>query len=407
MPGNGYPMRLLLPGYEGNMNVKFLRRIKLIDQPAMTYYEARTYSQILPDGKAYRFYFLQEVKSFITSPSLGMQLKEPGYLRNFRHRLFRHRADRQGAWFRPMAARAGREAALQGPVQPKAFTRFRMPWRWDGGPAILQSRAWDEAGNMQPTREQFVAARGETTKAAVGARLSQPALQRHHQLGRRRQGGGQACLCVSPSRFALVRVDLSPAASRCRATAPSSASRSARPTSRPGTSTSCRTAPICRLAAARRRRAQGIRREMRAVPRRERQGRHRRRLVGGPPPRRASTAARPSPISGLTPPRCSTTSAAPCRTRAALAQQRGGLRAHRLPPRRQQADRRERRDRTPRRLPQGEDAEPGQLHHPLPGPDLSVTLRDINQYGGLAGHPLVKARPCPALIGIAGVNARR
>src|SRR3984893_17332073 len=74
IPGNGYPMRLLLPGYEGNMNVKFLRRIKLVDQPAMSMYEARTYSQILPNGKAYRFYFLQEVKSFITSPSHGMML---------------------------------------------------------------------------------------------------------------------------------------------------------------------------------------------------------------------------------------------------------------------------------------------------------------------------------------------
>ena len=56
------------------------------------------------------------------------------------------------------------EAALQEPRLPKAFTRFRMPWRWDGGPAVLQSRAWDEGGNMQPTREQFVALRGQTTK---------------------------------------------------------------------------------------------------------------------------------------------------------------------------------------------------------------------------------------------------
>ena len=107
MPGNGYPMRLLLPGYEGNMNVKFLRRIKLVDQPAMTYYEARNYSPMLPDGKAYKFYFLNEVKSFITHPSFGHALKEPGLLRDLRHRLFRHRADRQGAWSRPTAARAG------------------------------------------------------------------------------------------------------------------------------------------------------------------------------------------------------------------------------------------------------------------------------------------------------------
>jgi sulfane dehydrogenase subunit SoxC len=70
-PGQGYPMRLWLPGYEGNMNVKFLRRVQVTDQPALTYYESRTYSQILPNGKAYRFYFLQEVKSFISSPSPG------------------------------------------------------------------------------------------------------------------------------------------------------------------------------------------------------------------------------------------------------------------------------------------------------------------------------------------------
>src|SRR6201982_4200684 len=68
MPGNGYPMRLVLPGWEGNMLVKFLRRLKLTDQPGMTYFETRTYSQILPNGKAYRFYFVNEVKSFITHP---------------------------------------------------------------------------------------------------------------------------------------------------------------------------------------------------------------------------------------------------------------------------------------------------------------------------------------------------
>src|SRR5262249_25113554 len=81
MPGNGYPMRLLLPGYEGNMNVKYVRRIKLVDQPAMTYYEARNYSPIIPGPgpKAYKFYFINEVKSFITFPSFGTTLKEPGY----------------------------------------------------------------------------------------------------------------------------------------------------------------------------------------------------------------------------------------------------------------------------------------------------------------------------------------
>ena len=57
MPANGYPMRLLLPGYEGNMNVKYLRRIKLVEEPAMSVYEFKTYTQLLPNGKAYEFLF--------------------------------------------------------------------------------------------------------------------------------------------------------------------------------------------------------------------------------------------------------------------------------------------------------------------------------------------------------------
>jgi sulfane dehydrogenase subunit SoxC len=162
-PGNGYPMRLWLPGYEGNMNVKYLRRIKLTEEPAMSYYESRTYSQILPNGKAYRFYFLQEVKSFITSPSPGLQLKEPGY-----YEITGIAYAGTGRIAKVMVSADGGkswgEAALQTPVLPKAFTRFRMPWRWNGAPAILQSRAWDEGGNFQPTREQFVALRGQTTK---------------------------------------------------------------------------------------------------------------------------------------------------------------------------------------------------------------------------------------------------
>src|SRR6266849_1368965 len=132
MPGNGYPMRLLLPGWEGNMNVKFLRRIKLVEQPAMSYYEARTYSQILPGGKAYKFYFVQEVKSFITQPSPGLTLKDPGlyeisgiaYSGTGRISKVMVSADGGSTWA---------QAALQEPVLSKAFTRFCIPWRWDGG----------------------------------------------------------------------------------------------------------------------------------------------------------------------------------------------------------------------------------------------------------------------------------
>jgi len=173
MPANGYPMRLLLPGYEGNMNIKYLRRIKLVEEPAMSFWEARTYAQILPNGKAYQFYLLQEVKSFITQPSPGLTLKEPGlyeisgiaYSGTGRIAKVMVSADGGRSWA---------DAALQEPVMSKAFTRFRMPWRWDGGAAILQSRAWDEAGNVQPTRPEFVAKRGELKAVPpVGAVLNQ------------------------------------------------------------------------------------------------------------------------------------------------------------------------------------------------------------------------------------------
>jgi sulfane dehydrogenase subunit SoxC len=169
MPGNGYPMRLLLPGWEGNMNIKWLRRLKLVDQPAMTYYEARTYAPILPSGKAYQFYFLQEVKSFITHPSAGLKLNGPGF-----YEVCGIAYSATGRISRVMVSADGgkswADAALQEPVLPKAFTRFRVPWRWDGRPAILQSRAWDESGNMQPTREQLIASRGEArgTVTATG-----------------------------------------------------------------------------------------------------------------------------------------------------------------------------------------------------------------------------------------------
>jgi sulfane dehydrogenase subunit SoxC len=160
MPANGYPMRLLLPGYAGNMNVKYLRRIKLVEEPAMSYWESKVYAQILPNGKAYQFYLLQEVKSFITQPSPGLTLKGPGLYEiagiaySGAGRISRVMVSADGG-------RSWAEAALQEPVLSKAFTRFRMPWRWDGSAVILQSRASDEAGNVQPTRAEFVAQRGE------------------------------------------------------------------------------------------------------------------------------------------------------------------------------------------------------------------------------------------------------
>src|SRR5438876_383929 len=133
MPGNGYPVRLLLHGSQGNMNVKHVRRYKLIDQPAMSFFESKTYSQILPNNKMWLFHFTQEVKSFISYPSFGHALKGAGfyeisgvaYSGNGRIAKVMVSADGGKSWA---------QAALQEPVLPKAFTRFRMPWRWDGQP---------------------------------------------------------------------------------------------------------------------------------------------------------------------------------------------------------------------------------------------------------------------------------
>lgn len=174
MPGNGFPMRLVVPGYEGNMNIKFLRRIELTDEPAMSYYESQVYTAPLPNGNVYRFFFVSEVKSFITWPSYGFSLKGPGL-----YEISGLAYSGEGRISRVMVSADGGktwgQAALQEPVLSKAFTRFRMPWKWNGGPAVLQSRAYDQFGNAQPTRAQFVAARGEYARTPVIT-----AFQNHH-----------------------------------------------------------------------------------------------------------------------------------------------------------------------------------------------------------------------------------
>jgi sulfane dehydrogenase subunit SoxC len=158
-PANGYPLRLLLPGFEGNMNVKWLRRLKLVDAPIMTKDETSKYTVLLKEDKAWQFVFPIEVKSMITRPSPGVGLTGPGFYEisglawsgNGKIRQVDVSAD-GGQSFAP--------AALQEPVLPKALTRFRAAWQWDGGPAVLQSRATDDIGMTQPTRAQFVAERG-------------------------------------------------------------------------------------------------------------------------------------------------------------------------------------------------------------------------------------------------------
>lgn len=153
-PEQGYPMRLLLPGWEGNMNVKWLRRIKVTNEPMHTKDETSKYSDLQRDGKARQFTFELGVKSIITFPSFGHKLDRHGLYEISgiawsgagRIAKVEVSADGGASW---------RDAPLQGPIYSKSFTRFRLPWEWAGTAATLQSRATDEKGNVQPTRTAF------------------------------------------------------------------------------------------------------------------------------------------------------------------------------------------------------------------------------------------------------------
>jgi len=158
-PEQGYPLRLVIPGWEGNTNVKWLRRIKVSDQPYMTRDETAKYTDLMPDGTARRFTFAMEAKSVVTFPSGGQKLARPGFYEitglawSGFGRIDRVEISTDGgsAW---------QDAELQEPRLSKALTRFRLPWRWDGREAIVQSRATDETGYVQPTHEALVAVRG-------------------------------------------------------------------------------------------------------------------------------------------------------------------------------------------------------------------------------------------------------
>ena len=158
-PENGYPLRLIVPGWEGVLNVKWLRRLKALEAPVMARNETARYTELLPSGKARQFTFVMEAKSLITSPSLNTRLPEPG-LYEIRGLAWSGRGRIDRVEVSADGGRSWAEAALQEPVLPRCFTRFRIPWRWDGSPAILQSRAIDETGYHQPSRAELVAERG-------------------------------------------------------------------------------------------------------------------------------------------------------------------------------------------------------------------------------------------------------
>jgi sulfane dehydrogenase subunit SoxC len=158
-PENGYPVRLFLPGYEGNMNVKWLRRIKVTPTPTMTKDETSKYTDLQADGKALMFTFPMAVKSVITRPSPGLTLQEPG-LYEIAGLAWSGNGTIKKVDVSADGGRTWAEAALSAPVLPRALTRFRMAWQWSGAPSVLKSRATDDTGAVQPTRDALVAAHG-------------------------------------------------------------------------------------------------------------------------------------------------------------------------------------------------------------------------------------------------------
>ncbi len=159
-PEQGYPVRMFVPGWEGNISIKWLRRIKVVNEPYMTREETSKYTDIMPDGKARQFTFVMDPKSLITFPSGGQKLSGPGF-----YEISGLAWSGRGVITKVEVSTDGghtwQDAAMQTPVLPIAHTRFRFPWKWDGKEVVLQSRCTDEHGDLQPTRAELIEARGD------------------------------------------------------------------------------------------------------------------------------------------------------------------------------------------------------------------------------------------------------
>jgi sulfane dehydrogenase subunit SoxC len=157
-PAQGYPLRVLLPGFEGNMNVKWVRRLHVTDQPAYSREETAKYTDSMPDGTARQFTFYMETKSIITRPS-GTHKIEKGF-NEITGIAWSGHGKIVGVDISVDDGRSWASAQLQAPVLTRALTRFRFPWHWDGQPATIMSRATDESGYVQPTFAELTKVRG-------------------------------------------------------------------------------------------------------------------------------------------------------------------------------------------------------------------------------------------------------
>ena len=158
-PEQGYPLRLLLPGYEGNTHIKWLRRLEVSDKPFMTREETSKYTDLLANGKARQFSFDMEAKSVITFPSGEMKLPGPGFY-NISGLAWSGRGRVQSVDVSTDGGTTWVPARIESAAAPVCTVRFSLPWMWNGQPAVLQSRCTDETGYIQPTLKQLIAIRG-------------------------------------------------------------------------------------------------------------------------------------------------------------------------------------------------------------------------------------------------------
>ncbi|MFM7633524.1 MAG: sulfite dehydrogenase, partial [Betaproteobacteria bacterium] len=159
-PENGYPLRLVVPGLQGVCWVKWLRRIEVGDAPFATREESTQYLDLMPDGLQRQYTVIQECKSVITSPSGGQRLLDKGFF-NITGLAWSGRGKITRVDVSVDAGRNWKTARLESPVLPKCLTRFNLDWEWDGKPYILQSRAMDESGHVQPKIAELRAVRGK------------------------------------------------------------------------------------------------------------------------------------------------------------------------------------------------------------------------------------------------------
>jgi sulfane dehydrogenase subunit SoxC len=157
---HGYPVRLVVPGWEGNMWIKWLRRIEVGDQPWETREETSKYTDTMADGSARKWTWIMDAKSVVTSPSPQMPIKTgpgpvviTGLAWSGRGNISRVDVSIDGG-------KTWHEARLQPHGHDKALHRFYFDHIWDGSEMLLQSRATDSTGYVQPTKNALRAIRG-------------------------------------------------------------------------------------------------------------------------------------------------------------------------------------------------------------------------------------------------------